>query len=185
MSDVPRLEAASLFQEENKRDKLRCEIYNTILLQVHNKIKMTNKIAGNAQQLMYVVPEFIPGVPRFDMKACIIYLAYNLRASGFIVNYTHPNILYISWKEHARNYRINESPYTKTLIQVTEESIKQQFVAQSINEKDKPKKSNIRKVTEYKNLPFNGNNDSNGSGGSGGSGGQVSGSDESKTVTFI
>jgi hypothetical protein len=185
MSDVPRLEAASLFQEENKRDKLRCEIYNTILSQVHNKIKTTNKIAGNAQQLIYVVPEFIPGVPRFDMKACIIYLAYNLRASGFIVNYTHPNILFISWKEHARNYRINESPYTKTLIQVTEESIKQQFVAQTINEKDKPKKSNIRKVTEYKNLSFN---DSSGQGQTQGQGqgqGQTQGPDESKTVTFI
>ena len=116
----PRLEASSLFVEQNKKDHIRCEIYNTILSRVHQKIQATNRLPGNTQQLIYLVPEFIPGVPRFDMKECIIYLAYNLRSSGFFVNYTHPNALYISWKEQARNYRINESPYTKSLIQITE-----------------------------------------------------------------
>jgi Family of unknown function (DUF5759) len=102
----PRLEASSLFVEQNKKDHIRCEIYNTILSRVHQKIQGTNRLPGNTQQLIYLVPEFIPGVPRFDMKECIIYLAYNLRSSGFFVNYTHPNALYISWKEQARNYRI-------------------------------------------------------------------------------
>jgi hypothetical protein len=130
----PRLEASSLFVEQNKKDHIRCEIYNTILSRVHQKIQGTNRLPGNTQQLIYLVPEFIPGVPRFDMKECIIYLAYNLRSSGFFVNYTHPNALYISWKEQARNYRINESPYTKSLIQITEEGIKKQLEKQQSTE---------------------------------------------------
>jgi hypothetical protein len=149
----PKLEASSLFQEQTRKDQMRCEIYNTILSQVHHKIKVTNKLSGNNQQLIYVVPEFIPGVPRFDMKECIIYLAYNLRASSFTVNYTHPNILYISWREHAKNYRLNESPYTRTLIQVTEHSITKQLhaaAAQAESNGEKPKKSGVRKTSEYK-----------------------------------
>jgi hypothetical protein len=154
----PRLEASSLFTEENKKDQIRCETYNTILAQVHNRIRATNKLPGNGQQLIYLVPEFIPGVPRFDMKQCIIYLAYNLRSTGFFVTYTHPNALYISWKEQARNYRINESPYIKTLIDVTEQAIKRQqsqreqlmIVNDTANEKKiKPA---IRKTSEYKSI---------------------------------
>jgi hypothetical protein len=88
------------------------------------------------------------------MKECIIYLAYNLRSSGFYVNYTHPNALYISWKEQARNYRVNESPYTKTLIQVTEETIKKQLEKQQSTEivSFEKKKSNLRKTSDYKTL---------------------------------
>lgn len=148
----PRLEASSLFVDQNRKDKIHCETYNTILSRVHQRIHATNRLPGNTQQLIYLVPEFIPGVPRFDMKECIIYLAYNLRSSGFFVNYTHPNALYISWKEQARNYRINESPYTKTLISVTEDAIKKQLEKQNSTELvtfDK-KKSNLRKTSEYK-----------------------------------
>lgn len=150
----PRLEASSLFVEQNKKDHIRCEIYNTILSRVHQKIQATNRLPGNTQQLIYLVPEFIPGVPRFDMKECIIYLAYNLRSSSFLVNYTHPNALYISWKEQARNYRINESPYTKSLIQVTEEGIKKQLEKQQSTEivSFEKKKSNLRKTSDYKTL---------------------------------
>ena len=150
----PRLEASSLFVEQNKKDHIRCEIYNTILSRVHQKIQGTNRLPGNTQQLIYLVPEFIPGVPRFDMKECIIYLAYNLRSSGFFVNYTHPNALYISWKEQARNYRINESPYTKSLIQITEEGIKKQLEKQNSTEivSFEKKKSNLRKTSDYKTL---------------------------------
>jgi hypothetical protein len=88
------------------------------------------------------------------MKECIIYLAYNLRSSGFFVNYTHPNALYISWKEQARNYRINESPYTKSLIQITEEGIKKQLEKQNSTEivSFEKKKSNLRKTSDYKTL---------------------------------
>lgn len=177
----PKLEASSLFQEQTRKDQMRCEIYNTILGQVHHKIKSTNKLPGNNQQLIYVVPEFIPGVPRFAMKECIIYLAYNLRASSFTVNYTHPNILYISWREHARNYRLNESPYTRTLIQVTEQSIKQQLLeaaAQAESNIEKPKKSSVRKASEYKTsnlLGFGTNENNNNS----------SNEKEVKNVTFI
>jgi hypothetical protein len=64
----PRLEASSLFVEQNKKDHIRCEIYNTILSRVHQKIQGTNRLPGNTQQLIYLVPEFIPGVPRFDIN---------------------------------------------------------------------------------------------------------------------
>jgi len=185
----PRLEAASLFTDENRRDQIRCETYNTILAQVHNKIRATNKIPGNAQQLIYLVPEFIPGVPRFDMKHCIIYLAYNLRATGFHVNYTHPNVLYISWKEQARNYRINDSPYIKTLIDVTEQAIKRQQVQREqlmlANESANEKKIKpiIRKTSEYRSKPL----DQGQQGGQQGGMARYINQDESttKNVTFI
>jgi hypothetical protein len=146
----PRLEASSLFVDQSRRDQIRCETYNTILAQVHNKIRATNRIPGNGQQLLYLVPEFIPGVPRFNMKECIIYLAYNLRASDFLVKYTHPNALYISWQEQGRNYVLNESPYTRTLIQITEEVIKKQQSTEIVPIDPKQKKSNMRKTSEYK-----------------------------------
>jgi hypothetical protein len=43
------------------------------------------------------MPEMILGVPKYDHRDCTAYVIEKLRANGFIVRYTHPNLLFISW----------------------------------------------------------------------------------------
>ena len=50
------------------------------------------------------MPEIILGIPKFDHGACTAYLIDKLQANGFIVRYTHPNLLLICWKDFIPAY---------------------------------------------------------------------------------
>ena len=44
------------------------------------------------------------GVPKFDQSICISYIIDKLETNGFRVRYTHPNLLFISWKHWVPDY---------------------------------------------------------------------------------
>ncbi len=111
----PILNPSSLYSQEARRDATRIRIYNSVLQQIYTKIKAIARIPGNERSLWYVVPEFIPGTPRFDVKDCIVYLVWNLRNVGYQVDYTHPNLMLISWRNHDDKYKAQESPWAQVL----------------------------------------------------------------------
>ncbi len=111
----PIVNPASLYSEEARRDATRIRIYNNVLQQIYTKIKAIARIPGNQKCLWYVVPEFIPGTPRFDVRDCIVYVVWNLRNVGYQVDYTHPNLMYISWQNHDDRYKETESPWAQVL----------------------------------------------------------------------
>ncbi len=111
----PIVNPSSLYNEEARRDATRIRIYNSVLQQIYTKIKAIARIPGNEKCLWYVVPEFIPGTPRFDVRDCIVYLVWNLRNVGYQVEYTHPNLMFISWRNHDDRYKETESPWAQVL----------------------------------------------------------------------
>jgi len=111
----PVLNPSSLYKEEARRDATRIRIYNNVLTAIYNRVKAVARIPGNEKSLWYIVPEFIPGTPRFDMGDAILYIVWNLRNSGYTVSYTHPNLLFISWKSHDEYYRTVDSPWSQVL----------------------------------------------------------------------
>ena len=44
------------------------------------------------------------GIPKYNNADCIAYLINKLKKNGFIVKYTHPNMLFISWKNWIPDY---------------------------------------------------------------------------------
>jgi hypothetical protein len=54
------------------------------------------------------MPEMVIGVPKYDYKDCTAYIIDKLRANGFVVRYTHPNLLFISWRHWIPTYVRNE-----------------------------------------------------------------------------
>ena len=49
--------------------------------------------------------EFLVGTPRYDSAACIAYIMDKLLENGFIIKYTHPNLLFISWQHYIPKYK--------------------------------------------------------------------------------
>jgi len=88
----------NLHNEIEKRETRKNKTYQTILEKVQYRIITVNK-KSNDCYCFYIVPTFIFGVPLYDMTKCIIFIMEDLIGRGFKVNYTHPNLLYISWKE--------------------------------------------------------------------------------------
>ena len=50
------------------------------------------------------MPEILLGIPKYDYKDCTAYVIEKLRENGFVIRYTHPNLLFISWKHWVPTY---------------------------------------------------------------------------------
>lgn len=91
--------------EKNKHLELRkIEIYNKILLKIHNKIKLQSRINKNDQWCWYQIPTMLIGVPEYTFEVCINYIYDKLKKNGFSVNFYKPNLLLISWKDWVPEY---------------------------------------------------------------------------------
>ena len=93
-----------LYEKKKQSDLNTLNVYNKILKRIHDRIRHTSRITSNAQHCWYLVPEMIIGVPRYDNGACIAYLIDKLRDNGFVVRYTHPNLLFIAWQHWMPGY---------------------------------------------------------------------------------
>ena len=93
-----------LYSKKQQQDLNVLKNYNNILLRIHNKIKYNSKNMINENCCWYVMPEMILGVPKYDHRDCTAYVIEKLRLNGFIVRYTHPNLLFISWKHWVPSY---------------------------------------------------------------------------------
>ena len=106
-----------LYEKKQQRDLNTLNTYNKILTRIHNKIKYTSKQTITEKFCWYVIPEVVLGVPKFDHTSCTAFIIHKLRENGFIVKYTHPNLLFISWDHWIPTYVRNEIK-KKTGIQV-------------------------------------------------------------------
>ena len=99
-----KLNLDELYEKKKQSDLNTLAVYNKILKRIHDRIKYVSRIKTNEQHCWYLVPEMIIGVPRYDNGACIAYLIDKLRDNGFVVRYTHPNLLFIAWKHWMPGY---------------------------------------------------------------------------------
>lgn len=97
-----------LYEKKQKHDLNTLETYNKILNRIHSKIKVISRQNFTTQFCWYVIPEMIIGVPRYDHEACTAYIIDKLHQNGFVIRYTHPNLLFISWKHWVPSYVRNE-----------------------------------------------------------------------------
>jgi len=115
MSGRGDLEPRHLFEKRVARDKARLRAYEQILKQIQVRIKTTADLPGNPNYLLYTVPPFILGLPAIDMQDCIVYIVHQLRVSGFLVRFTYPNLLYISWGHYEQEYMREQNPITQAM----------------------------------------------------------------------
>tara|TARA_B100001093_G_scaffold506748_1_gene566193 strand:- start:502 stop:1086 length:585 start_codon:yes stop_codon:yes gene_type:complete len=97
-----------LYERKQVRDLNTLDSYNKILNRIHTRIKTVSKHQINEQFCWYIIPEIMIGIPKFDHGACVAYIIDKLRENGFNIRYTHPNLLFISWKHWIPSYVRNE-----------------------------------------------------------------------------
>lgn len=122
----PQLTPSALFESQSKLDAMRLQIYNRLLTAVHQKIRAHSALPNSTQMTSFDFPSWYPGCPRFDVKDCILYVAWNLRHSGFKVLYVSPDRLLISWKEQSIQYYQEESPIRQAMMAAAKPAAPQQ-----------------------------------------------------------
>jgi hypothetical protein len=99
-----RVNLDDLYERKKQHDLNTLAIYNRILNRIHGRIKTISRQQVNDQFCWYIIPEMIIGVPKYDHEACTAFILDKLNDNGFIVKYTHPNMLFISWKHWVPAY---------------------------------------------------------------------------------
>ena len=94
-----------LYNRTRETDDLRLRVYKKILNRTHQKIKYESRQKSTGHYCFFIVPEFLVGTPRYDSASCIAYIMDKLSQNGFIVKYTHPNLLFISWNHYIPKYQ--------------------------------------------------------------------------------
>ena len=49
------------------------------------------------------------------MEDCVVYLVYQLRQQGYMVKFTWPNLLYVSWKHTETDYLSRQNPIIQAM----------------------------------------------------------------------
>lgn len=93
-----RVDLDELYERKKQQDLNTLKTYNLILNRINTKIRTVARLPSNQQFCWYVIPEHIIGVPRFDKEACTAFIMERLKDNGFMIRYTHPNLLFVSWK---------------------------------------------------------------------------------------
>lgn len=116
MSGVPQLSASSLFDVRLKKDLARHRAYNEILERALQKVAHSASQPNQPTFVYFTVPPFVLGLPSLDLKDCIIYLVHQLRTQEYEVRYTYPNLLWISWAHHERQYFLEKNPIVQAML---------------------------------------------------------------------
>ena len=76
-----------LYTRKREIEANKLKIYRKILNRAHNQIKIASRQYHSKLFTFFVVPEFVIGIPKFDVAACIAFLIDKLTANGFIVKF--------------------------------------------------------------------------------------------------
>jgi hypothetical protein len=103
--DKLRVDLDELYERQRVKDELKMETLQKILKRVFMKIKHSAKAVPNRQYMLYQVPTYLVGNPRYDLTECVEYLDKNLNDNGFKTKFIYPNILFISWQHYVPYYQ--------------------------------------------------------------------------------
>jgi len=101
---IKKINLEELYDKKKTYDLSKLSTFNKILNRIHEKIKITSRQKVDTQFCWYVIPEIMLGVASYDRASCISYILEELTNNGFVVRYTHPNLIFISWKHYIPSY---------------------------------------------------------------------------------
>lgn len=116
-----------IHKKQKDKETNRLKIYEAISSRCFKKIKETSLSEGTF--CFYKLPEYIPGLPIYNMTECVIFLLNILKEKGFKSRYIDGFMLYISWNLPKPSLR---------LIEEQKESKKNASVIDNLNLKYKP-----------------------------------------------
>jgi hypothetical protein len=102
--DIPRINIDELYETKKKNNLTRVDIYNKLLIKIHNRIKISSRTKTNENFCTYIMPEVLIGYPNYNLEECLVFIIDKLQTDGFLTRYIHPNLLMISWNHWVPSY---------------------------------------------------------------------------------
>ena len=89
------ISAREIKSVHERKYKTKIDTFEKILQRIYNRIRKA--VSKNLSQIYYQVPNFILGIPTYNINECITYILYKLDQQGYKVIFQKPNHLQIHW----------------------------------------------------------------------------------------
>ena len=123
---MSQLNIKELYSSINSKNIKRMEVYDDILLKCHKRIKYNSNLERT--YCFFQIPEFIIGVPIYNVNELKIYIINSLKKDGFEYLYVDPNWLFISWFNKSTTSLINKNVEMKNIKNLKNKNTKYKSV---------------------------------------------------------
>eukprot|EP00798_Chlamydomonas_sp_ICE-L_P019683 gene19683-26370_t len=89
------LNIVDVYKDIADRQKKRKEIFRIVMKQCEKHIR--NVVQADGIKCIFVVPEFIWGMPLYNVTECTKHVKTELERAGFHVTFYFPRLLLVSW----------------------------------------------------------------------------------------
>ena len=91
---------------------IRTKIYEKLLEKCYYRIN--NSAENDLTYCIYPIPDFVLGMPTYNLAYCAAYIIFDLRRNGFNGRFFNPNVIFVQWNYEQPSYlRREEITYTK------------------------------------------------------------------------
>jgi len=97
-----------IHKKQKEKETNRINIYKAITARCFKKIKETSN--NEETFCFFTIPEYIAGLPLYNMTECVMFLLNVLREKGFNARYCDKFVIYISWNLPKPNLKLLEAP---------------------------------------------------------------------------
>lgn len=106
---MSQIDMKELYSTINSKTLRRMELYDSILKKCHSRILYNSSLQRT--YCFYQIPEFVIGVPLYDVIELRKYIMNSLKTNGFELLYIEPNWLFIQWNvKGAKSLTKNNNP---------------------------------------------------------------------------
>ncbi len=106
---MSQIDMKELYSTINAKTLRRMELYDSVLKKCHSRILYNSGLQRT--YCFYQIPEFIIGVPLYDIVELRKYIMNSLKTNGFELLYIEPNWLFIQWNvKSAKSLTKNNNP---------------------------------------------------------------------------
>ena len=92
---MSQIDTKELYSTINQKTLRRMELYDSILKKCHSRILYNSGLQRT--YCFYQIPEFVIGMPLYDILELRNYVMNSLKTNGFKILYVEPNWLFIYW----------------------------------------------------------------------------------------
>ena len=92
---MSQIDMKELYSKINQKTLRRMELYDFILKKCHSRILYNSGLQRT--YCFYQIPEFVIGIPLYDIIELRNYVMNSLKTNGFEILYIEPNWLFIYW----------------------------------------------------------------------------------------
>ena len=121
-----------IHKKQKERERNRLDIYQSISVKCFKKIKETS--SNEETFCFFQLPEYIPGLPIYNITECVMFLLNILQEKGFSARYCSSFTIFISWNLPKPNLRLIKGSVAEKVI----EPEKKKSVIDQLNLKYKP-----------------------------------------------